>query len=207
MARILISAATDDELNSHEQRQLESHLEGCRSCRAHADAVASLTRTMRLRSAESEREFVTRLMTRSRPARLGRGGWLRPALAWCGVVIGVQSLRPLLLAEIDGAATHVARHLGASTLALAIGLLYASWRPHRAFGLLPFVVALLVTNIVSTVLDTIDGNRSAVAEAVHVIEMVGLVLLWMVAGSPGWDRVRDGVRTLRRRRGAVRATN
>lgn len=207
MARVLISAATDDELDGHEQRQLDRHLEGCRSCRAHADAVASLARTMRLRSAASEREFVTRLMARSRPARLGRGGWLRPALAWCGVVIAVQSVRPLLLAEIDGAETHIARHLGASTLALAIGLLYAAWRPHRAFGLLPFVVALLATNVVSTVLDTIDGNRSAVAEAVHVIEMIGLVLLWMVAGSPGWDRMRDRVRTLRCRREAVRATN
>lgn len=200
---MLISAATDDELSGDEQLQLDAHLEWCSSCRAHADAVASLTRTLRLRSAEFERDFVTRLMTRSRPARLGRGGWLRPALAWCGAVIAVQSIRPLVLAEVDGAATHIARHLGASTLALAIGLLYAAWRPHRAFGLLPFVAALLATTLVSAVLDTIDGNRSAMAEAVHVMETIGLVLLWMVAGSPGWDRVRDGARMLRRRQGAV----
>lgn len=204
---MLISAGTDDELNRDEQLLLDSHLDGCSSCRTYGDVVASLTRTMRLRSVESERDFVVRVMTRSRPARLGRGGWLRPALAWCGVMVVVQSVRPLVFAEIDGTPTHIARHVGASSLALAIGLLYAAWRPHRAFGLLPFVGALLASTVVSTVLDTVDGNRSALAEAVHLIEMVGLILLWMVAGSPGWDRVRDGMRSLRHRRGAARPTS
>lgn len=206
-ARLLISAATDDELRHDERRLLDAHLEGCPACRLHADAVASLTRTVRLRSAESEREFVASVMARSRPARLGRGGWLRPALAWCGLVIAVLSLRPLILAEIDGVPTHIARHVGASSLALAVGLLYAAWRPHRAFGLLPLVGALLATTLLSAVLDTVDGSQSVVAEAVHIIEMIGLVLLWMVAGSPGWDRVGDGLRSLRRTERVARPTS
>lgn len=206
-ARLLISAATDDELRHDERPLLEAHLEGCPACRQHAESVASLTRTVRLRSAESEREFVVSVMARSHPARLGRGGWLRPALAWCGVVIAVLSLRPLILAEIDGVPTHIARHVGASSLALAVGLLYAAWRPHRAFGLLPLVGALLATTLLSAVLDTVDGSQSVVAEAVHIIEMIGLVLLWMVAGSPGWDRVRDGLRSFRRTERVARPTN
>ena len=204
---MLISAATDDELDRDERVRLDEHLGGCVSCRAHADAIASLTRTVRLRSAEYEGDFVNRVINRSRPVRLGRGAWLRPALAWCGVVIAVQSVRPLVFAQLDGVPTHIARHVGASALALAIGLLYAAWRPHRAFGLLPLVAALLLTTLVSTVLDTIDGNRSALAEAVHVAEIVGLVLLWMVAGSPGWDRLRDSLRLLRRHQGAARPTS
>jgi hypothetical protein len=66
---------------------------------------------------------------------------------------------------------------------------------------------LLLTTLVSTVLDTIDGNRSALAEAVHVVEIVGLVLLWMVAGSPGWDRLGDSLRLFRRHQGAARPTS
>ena len=205
-ARLLISAATDDELRHDERRLLDAHLDSCAACREHVDVVASLTRTVRLRSAESEREFVAQVMARSRPARLGRGGWLRPALAWCGLVIAVLSLRPLILGEIDDVPTHIARHVGASSLALAVGLLYAAWKPHRAFGLLPLVVALLATTLLSTVLDIIDGTRSAAAEAVHVIEMLGLVLLWMVAGSPGWERVRDRLRSLRRTGRVARST-
>ena len=206
-ARQLISAATDDELRRDERQQLDAHLDACAECRRHAEAVASLTRTIRLRSAESEREFVASVMARSRPARLGRGGWLRPALAWCGSVIAVLSLRPLVLGEIDDVPTHIARHIGASSLALAVGLLYAAWKPHRAFGLLPLVGALLVTTVISAVLDMIDGTRSAAAEAVHVIEMIGLVLLWMVAGSPGWERCRDFVRSLSPSRRSARPTN
>ena len=187
-ARLLVSAGTDDELTADEQRVLDDHLESCASCRDHADAVAALTRSFRLRSAQVEREFVSSVMSRSRPARLGRGGWLRPALVWCGLVIAALSLRPLVWADIDGTPTHIARHVGASSLALAVGLLYAAWRPHRAFGLLPLVGALLATTVLSTVLDTLDGARSPLSETGHLVETAGLVILWMVAGSPGWDR-------------------
>lgn len=205
-ARVLISASTDDELHHDEQRVLEAHLDSCADCRAHAEALASLTRTVRLRAAQFERDFLTNVMSRSRPARLGRGGWLRPALVWCGLVIGVLSVRPLVWADADGAPVHIARHLGASSLALAIGLLYAAWRPHRAFGLLPFVGALLATTVLTTLLDTLDRTRSPISEAVHLVEMAGLVILWMVAGSPGWDRVVDIWRSLRARQGSARPT-
>jgi predicted anti-sigma-YlaC factor YlaD len=206
-ARVLISAATDDELRGDEHGRLEAHLGICPPCRRHADAVATLTRAIRLRPAQVELGFVTRLMNRSRDARLGRGGWLRPALAWCGLVIAILSVRPLVLADVDGATTHVARHVGASSLALAVGLLYAAWRPHRAFGLLPLVGALLATTLLSTLLDTLDGSRSVVSEAVHIVEMVGLVLLWMVAGSPGWERLAEAIRSVKRLAGAARPTN
>ena len=99
-----------------------------------------------------------------------------------------QAFRPLVFGELDGAPTHIARHVGASAVALAVGLVYAALRPHRAFGLLPLVGALLATTLASTLLDTLSGNRDAFAETVHVAELVGMVLLWMVAGSPGLDR-------------------
>ncbi len=207
MPRVLISASTDGELRSDEHRILDAHLESCPTCRAHADQVASLTRTVRLRSAQFEHDFLVRLMSRSRPARLGRGGWLRPALAWCGLVVAALSVRPLVWAEADGAPVHIARHLGASSLALAVGLLYAAWRPQRAFGLLPLVGALLGATVLTAVLDMLDGSRSPLSEAVHLVEMAGLVLLWMVAGSPGWDRVVDLSRVVRTRRGAVPPTS
>lgn len=206
-ARVLISAASDDELHHDEQRWLDNHLDRCPVCRSHVDAVASLNRSVRVRSARFEPDLVATVMSRSRPARLGRGGWLRPALAWCGVLIAAQSVRPLVFGEIDGTPTHIARHVGASGLALAIGLLYAAWRPHRAFGLLPFVGALLVTTMLGAVLDTLSGQRSALAEMVHLAEAVGLVLLWMVAGSPGWDRARSAWRTIRHHGGVARPTS
>lgn len=188
-ARELVSVAADDELRGADRLRLADHLDGCDECDAYAEQVAQLTRQVRLRRIVPEPDFVARVMARSRPPRLGRGGWLRPALAWCGVIIMVQSFRPLVFGELDGAPTHIARHVGASAVALAVGLVYAALRPHRAFGLLPLVAALLGTTVASTLLDTLSGNRDAFAETVHLAELVGMVLLWMVAGSPGLDRV------------------
>ena len=192
-ARDLVSAAADDEIGAVDQRRLDVHLDACAECADYADGVARLTRAVRVRQLAAPSGFVEQVMARSSATRLGRGAWIRPALAWCGLLVAVQAIKPLVLADLDGAPTHVARHVGASALALAIGFLYVAWRPERAAGLLPFVGALLATTVIGTVLDTASGERSAVAEATHVAEFTGLVLLWLVAGSPGWERVRTAL--------------
>ncbi len=117
-------------------------------------------------------------------------------------MIAAQSVQPLVLGDAAGATTHIARHLGAFGLALAIGLAYAAWRPHRAFGMLPFTAALVATTVVSAVIDATDRGAPPLAEAVHIAELVGLVLLWMIAGSPGWERL-----TTRRRATAAPLTD
>lgn len=205
-AHELVSAAADDEIGRTDQLRLDAHLDACPGCDAYADRVARLTRTVRLRPLAARPDFVEQVMARSYATRLGRGAWLRPALAWCGVVIAAQSIPPLVFADLDGTPTHVARHVGASALALAIGFLYVAWRPGRASGLLPFAAALLATTIAGAVLDTASGERSALAEATHLAELVGLVLLWFVAGSPGWERVRGALHAGHRRGGGQRGS-
>ena len=85
---------------------------------------------------------------------------------------------------------------------LSFGMAYAAWRPHRAFGMLPFAVALVATTLLSAVFDVTDEVSTPLAEAVHLSELVGLVLLWMIAGSPGWERL-----TTRRRATAAPLTD
>ena len=186
--RELASASLDDQTTVAESARLDDHLVGCAGCREFLDSAAALNRSLRFRPSAADPAFVASVMARARPARLGRGGWMRPVLAWCALVIAVQSFGPLVFGSTDGATEHLARHLGASGMALAVGLGYAAWRPHRAFGLLPFVGALFAATVVAMVADTIAGHRAAFAEATHVAELIGIVVLWMIAGSPGWDR-------------------
>jgi predicted anti-sigma-YlaC factor YlaD len=206
-ARRLASAAVDDELTPDEARRLGDHLDGCAACTRYADDLAGLTRRLRLRPVAARDDRTASILARARPPRLGRGGWMRPALAWVGLVVAAQSVGPLVLGDLDGTPTHVARHVGASALALAIGLLYAAWRPVRAFGLLPLVAALFAATVAAAVLDTVAGDRTAVAETIHVAELIGMVLLWLVAGSPGWERARDAIRTIRSGGGVPHTTS
>jgi predicted anti-sigma-YlaC factor YlaD len=206
--RALVSASLDGDATTAEEAALEQHLDGCADCAAYRDRSAALTRKFRLRSSAPDPAFVAAVMADPRPARLGRGGWARPVLAWCAIVLAFQSFGPLVLGDVDGAPAHVARHLGASSLALACGLLYAAWRPHRAYGLLPFVGALTAVTVIAALVDTIDGRRSALAEATHLAEIVGTIVLWMVAGSPGLERISRRMHARRRLApGALRSTS
>jgi predicted anti-sigma-YlaC factor YlaD len=193
-----LSASADQELDMEQERILATHLTQCAACRGLAEQFSALNRKVRLRIADPVADLVPDLasvvMNRARPARLGRGGWLRPALAWVAVVMGAQSLSPLFTSTVDGVNTHTARHLGAFALALAVGLAYVAWRPYRAIGLLPFALALVVTTMGAAAVDLWNRRSSALSESVHLTELIGVTILWMIAGSPGWERLRAAVR-------------
>ncbi len=185
-AREALSAATDGEAHLDEQRAMHDHVDACTACSTFAARMTELDRMVRIRPAEPVPDLVQTVTSRTRPAQLGRGGWLRPALAWLALVIALQHLPALVLGNAGGMDTHMSRHLGAFGVALAIGFAFVAWKPHRAFGLLPLVAALVATMLLSTVFDVLDGGRSVLAESVHFTELVAFALLWMIAGSPGW---------------------
>ncbi len=190
-ARELLSARQDGETTAAEDATLDLHLDGCAECTAIAGRLAALSRQLRFRAAEPVPNLVGSITARIRPATLGRGGWLRPAMAWVAIVLFAQNVNALVAGHLDGADGHLARHIGAFGVALAIGFGYVAWRPHRSHGLLPFAAALIATIAVSAIADIADGGRTVIAESAHVTEVVGLVLLWMIAGSPGWTRLSE----------------
>ncbi len=192
--REILSARADGEATGDDISLADAHLAGCHDCLGFAADMDRIDRMVRIRPAEPVPSLVASVTARARPARLGRGGWLRPALAWVAIVMLVQSLPALLFGETSGTNPHLARHLGAFGAALAVGFAFAAWKPHRAFGLLPFTAALVATTMVSIVADIVTGSRTPVGELVHVTELAGLALLWMVAGSPGWRNRRSRVR-------------
>jgi hypothetical protein len=49
---------------------------------------------------------------------------------------------------------------------------------------------LVITVSVTTFFDIVGGARRPSFEVTHLIEVVGVVLLWMLAGTPGLDRLR-----------------
>lgn len=194
----LISARLDGECTDAETTALSAHLTGCGGCRAFAAQLATLHRAVRIRPAEAVPDLSGAILARAHPPRLGRFEWVRWALLTVALTELALALPGLVLGEDTGATVHVARHLGSLSIALAVGMAYAAWRPERAYGLLPVGAALAACTLFTSVLDVANGRAGALGESHHMLELVALVLLWRLAGSP-WP----GSRIRRSRRPAL----
>jgi predicted anti-sigma-YlaC factor YlaD len=86
----------------------------------------------------------------------------------------------LIFGTDEGAPIHVAHEVGAWDLALAIGFVFAAWRPLRAIGLLPFAAALSAGLILTAIIDVAHGRAVALTETTHLLELVGTTLLYLL---------------------------
>ena len=185
MYRELISARLDDELSSVESDALDSHLRHCVECTGFATRAAALAPVLRVRAADDIPDLVAPILaTAKSPRRDTLRDGARLMLFWVAIVELAFALPALVLGDSSGASSHVARHLGSFDVAIAAGLLYAAWRPHRALALVPVALVLSGCVIVTATLDLTDGSTSTGLEAHHLVDLVGFALLWIVAGRP-----------------------
>lgn len=181
-AREALSASLDDEADLDEVDVAQLHADGCEACRLWVAEAAAVTRRLRLRPAERVPDLVGAVLPRVRAPRVPRVAWARWALALVGLTELVLAL-PRLFGG-PGGPGHDSRHLGSFGSAVALGLLYVAWRPHRAYGVLPILTALALTMTVAAAVDITLGRVSALGEVHHGLEMAGLLLVWHVAGRP-----------------------
>ncbi|MFL6205259.1 MAG: zf-HC2 domain-containing protein [Acidimicrobiales bacterium] len=184
--REAISARLDGEASGLEEHLVDAHLAECPACLAWSEELSVLHGMVRVREAEPVPDLTTAIL-RAQPAT-ARAGWRGEVVStarWALFVVALTQLvlaaPALLLGEDTGATVHVARELGSFDLALAVGLLLAAWQPARAWGLLPVVAALALVMAGTAVVDVVRGTASGVGEAHHVLDLAGLLLLWLVA--------------------------
>jgi len=181
--REALSAALDGEATPTERAAVDDHLATCDECRAWSADAAQVHRLVRLRPAEAVPDLAPAILARAHPPNAGRGEWIRTALAVVALTELLLSV-PALFGIDAGASVHVARHVGSLSAALAVGLLYAAWRPVRAYGLLPITLALAGCLLVTSAVDVVNGRVGALGEAHHVLDLVAVALLWALAGWP-----------------------
>jgi predicted anti-sigma-YlaC factor YlaD len=199
LAHEAISARLDGELPPLEDAALDAHLEGCVACQSHARALAGLHRSLRIRPAEPVPDLTGAIMAATAdrlPDRVTAPtapADARPPLEWARYALFtvaftqlVLALPMLVLGTDEGSALHTTRELGAFGLALAVGMLVVAWQPQRAAGLLPMAVALAAGLTVTAVADMVTGHSPIIGEAPHLLELVGVLLLWRLASTgPG----------------------
>lgn len=184
--REILSAELDGEASGVEVAAARHHLQSCASCGEWLRAVERLQRRVRVREADVVPDLAELVLERSHPPRPGRGEWVRLSLVVVALTQLVIAL-PHLFAS-SGDTVHDSRHVGAMAVALALGLLYTAHLPTRAYGILPVVAALAVTMLGAAAVDVARGSAVLVSESVHVLEAIGFVLVWMLAGMPGRPR-------------------
>ena len=177
--RNALSARLDGEDPGLPGDELDRHLESCAACAAWLAGATAATRRVRLHAAmpgdDLTVDVLAALHARGRAVPAQRV--TRMLLALTALVQIALSL-PALLGEESSAGLHVAREIGATEIALAIGVLAAAWRPWRAAGMVPVVVALAAGLAGTTLLDVSASHALAAHELPHLVTVVEAWFVW-----------------------------
>lgn len=178
-----VSARLDGEDPGVVDALLDAHVAACAQCRQFAAAADRLDVMVAASSgwdAPDRSADILAALRAERQAHRRRGApdrLPRVALGLVGVAQLVTSV-PYLWSLGGG---HSVRDLAAFQLALGVGFVVAAIRPETAAGLRPTAVALVAILAVVVVGDIAAGEVAAAAETIHVTEVVGVALLWLLA--------------------------
>jgi predicted anti-sigma-YlaC factor YlaD len=185
--RHAISARLDGEDPGCDDATVYAHLAGCTDCRGFAHDAERLHRQLRLSPAPAIPDLTPGILAaigEERRADAGADADTSNALRWILLAIALAQIAvaiPALIFGSDaGLPVHTARHIGSFDVALGVGFLYAAWKPSRIPGLLPVVAALVVCLVGSSLLDVAAGNTAALGEVQHVLDFVGLAVVWLL---------------------------
>jgi predicted anti-sigma-YlaC factor YlaD len=188
-----ISARLDGEDPALDEPTVYAHLAGCADCRAFAHDTEALHRSVRLAPAPAIPDLTPDILTAigaesttdAEPDTHLALRWILVAIAVAQIAVAIPAL---ILGNDASLPVHTARHIGSFDVALGVGFLYAAWKPSRIPGLLPVVVALVACLVGSSFLDVAAGNTRALGEAQHVLDFVGLAVVWLLS-RPAPQRV------------------
>ena len=201
-----ISALADGEDPGIDVRLVEAHVARCSACRAFRVGVEAMRRNTLVSEAPVMPDLSKRVARLGALAdRASAWGAGRVLLAVLAIQIAVLSLPSLVLGEQADTPTHEARHLGAFGVAYAVALLVVVVRPARARSILPVAATLAGALLITAMVDIVQGRVPLSGEAVHLPELISVVLVWVLATPAGRRRV--GVRPVPGQRPELRVVD
>jgi predicted anti-sigma-YlaC factor YlaD len=188
-----LSARLDGEEPGLPADRLDSHLTGCADCQAWQDGARQLSREVRtgvqppdltesIMHAVVADPLVLVQQARLRAAREahGRRQILRVAVAGAAVVQLALALPTLfgVVTGISGMGLHASREMASFDVAVAVGFLFAAYRPQRALTYVPMALVLAACLTGTSLFDIIRGVTSVSHEIGHLVAMAQAGLLW-----------------------------
>lgn len=185
--REALSALADGEDPGVEQLLIDAHLRTCSSCRAFAAAIDG-SRRRNLVGGAAVMPDLSRWVSKLAAIadRASAWGVARVLLLVVALEVIVLSV-PALVAAGEGSVVHDGRHLSAFSIAYGVALIVVVARPARARTVLPVAAVLTGALLITAVVDLVEGNVPLLGEAVHLPEVISVVLVWLLA-RPGPQR-------------------
>ncbi len=181
-ARELVSAQIDGDAG--ESDELDAHLDTCAECTAWKEEAHGMVRRMMrpATGAGPRRGFAP-------TAPKGFTGYrvIRLTLTWIGVLLIGWNIPDLFAGGVDVTLIHLTRHQSSFSMALGATFLFVAWRPDRAYGMVP-VAAVFAIALAGATIDLVFGASSLERESIHLVEILGLVLVWVLGISAGPGR-------------------
>ncbi len=177
-----LSARADGEDPGVDPRLLDAHLARCASCRDFEAQTEVLRSATRVAEAPRMPDLTRRVVKLNAIAdRASRWGTVRALLGLVAIEALVLSVPALVLGHDGSGSAHSARHLGAFTASYAVGLLVVVVRPARARTILPVALVLAGALSLTAVIDVAEGHVPLLGEAIHIPEMLSVLLVWLLA--------------------------
>jgi predicted anti-sigma-YlaC factor YlaD len=180
-----LSARADGEPAGVAEPLVDRHVRTCADCAGFARVIAGMRTQL---APEGRRDLSPGIVAVA--ARVDRGGvWWGLRAALFSVAVGelILAVPDLVARASEGAGDiHMQRHLGAFQTAYAIGLIVVALRPAKARALVPLTAALAAAMIGASIVDIAQGVTPALGEWEHSLELLGLILVWLLAARRGW---------------------
>jgi predicted anti-sigma-YlaC factor YlaD len=176
-----ISAIVDGEPTEIDPQLVDAHVRGCAACASFRDAAHLMRRHGALQPAPEVPDHSRRIV-KAHAVADRRSGWgiARLLLAAIAMQILVLASPALVLGEDAHSSAHEARHLGAFTAAYGVALLVAAIRPSRARTIFPVACFVAAALAITAVVDIASGDAPVLQEALHIPEILGVVLVWLL---------------------------
>lgn len=175
-----VSAGADGELAEPERAAADAHAATCASCSASLRATAALRPTPHSATVpELSGSAVLDHERLSDQERRWLGGrWARRLLIVAAIIIVVDAIPTYISGEGVSAEAHAARHLAAWQIGFGVGLFVAAWMSRMSHAMLALAATFATLTVIAKGIDVIGGHRGPWADSVHLVELVGVFLLW-----------------------------
>jgi predicted anti-sigma-YlaC factor YlaD len=173
-----VSAMVDGELTEADAAAASRHAGSCTECRGLLRPSTLRSLPVSLPATPLRDESIT-----PRDRRWISGRWTRRLLTVAALVIVAEAVPAYIRGRGLSAESHAARHLASWQIGFGVGLLVAALMARMSHAMLALAATFATLTVTATVIDVIGGHRGPWAESVHLVELIGVYLLWRATPS------------------------